>query len=155
MPTFFDVRITGFNEFSDYLQKLDVKVPKATDRDLGMMGRDFRYGLLMALRSSGITKFDGALEDSIEVRKNSENEWEITMAMHGRYLDSMPIHRVVVKGKPQLERWARQKLGEVPYSMVVKPTPWIASGLREGGNRAVRTLKNGEIVRVFKGGLIT
>ena len=154
MVSYIDIRVQGFNEVINYFHNLEVKIPQAIDKDLRIIGSDMRRGLVFSLRNAGLV-WKGLLVEEIIVKKVSPLEWIILMPFYGHYLDSMEPHRVVVKGKPFLEQWAMEHFGEIPYSMIVTPHPWIAEGLREGGKRAASRLENGNIVRVFKKGLIT
>ena len=153
MVKFFDVRVKGFDKVASYFQNLKVSIPKAVTKDLRVMSMDMKKGLTHSLKAQGLV-WRGLLQEEVAVRKVSKTQWDVLIPNYGRYMDSMEPHRVVVKGKPLLEQWAEEHFNEVPYSMTVKPHPWIREGLREGGKRATNRLRTGEIVRVFRGGKI-
>jgi len=146
---YYTISIKGYDRTAQYLRGLEVKLPKALDKDARTVMTDFRRGLRDEILSQDLM-WHRILLNSVGYQKTGRNQYMLWIRDYGEWLDSMRMHTVRIDKHPVLQQWAIEHLGVDRGYLTVKPHPWIRAGLERGRKKIRQRLANGHVVRLLK-----
>ncbi len=154
---FLEMTTKGDVKFTDFMNKLEVKLPNAINRNMWniaqMVGGELRFSMGKT-SPNPIQDLNGTLRQGTYPKKGPEkNTFIFLMPRHARYLDSMEPHFVNVKNNPPLARWMAMRgyHARRDGTIYVRPRKFIRRAFERTKLRLNEELKKGEIIKTLKG----
>lgn len=134
----------------DHYKRIRDNLKKEANKDLRKVAvayqRELRRGIRQQKLLFTYTMYKSVTKPPTKVAGG----YNITMPIYSEWLDKMKPHSVIVKGKPLLERWVKEKTGRPLFTISVRAHPFIHSAIERGHARLEPTLEEGHVHKLIK-----